>query len=289
LFNELLAILFCLTVGPVSDAGFSATTQPASMSSIRTHAHNDYQHPRPLLDALDLGYTSIEADVALDDGVLYVTHDEKEITKSRTLKSLYLDPLRDRVKRNGGWIYPDRRQVILLIDLKTEAEPTYAALGELLKQYPELFTCYRNGKRIERAVTAVVSGNHPPLAVMKKEAVRYAEYDGRLLDLASPHPATLISMISDNWEKTFKWRGAGPIPAAERIKLRKIVALAHRKNRIVRFWATDVGPPADQRALWTELIEAGVDLISTDKLGDLKVFLETAKHNKKPSSLKPTG
>jgi hypothetical protein len=27
------------------------------------HAHNDYHHPRPLLDALDAGFCSVEADV----------------------------------------------------------------------------------------------------------------------------------------------------------------------------------------------------------------------------------
>ena len=32
------------------------------------HAHNDYEHERPLLDALDQGFTSIEADVFLVEG-----------------------------------------------------------------------------------------------------------------------------------------------------------------------------------------------------------------------------
>ena len=29
----------------------------------RGHAHNDYAHERPLLEALDNGFTSIEADI----------------------------------------------------------------------------------------------------------------------------------------------------------------------------------------------------------------------------------
>ena len=34
----------------------------------QAHAHNDYEHPRPLLDALDHGFCSVEADVFLTDG-----------------------------------------------------------------------------------------------------------------------------------------------------------------------------------------------------------------------------
>ena len=39
----------------------------------RAHAHNDYEHPRPLLDALDHRFGSVEADIYLVDGQLLVT------------------------------------------------------------------------------------------------------------------------------------------------------------------------------------------------------------------------
>src|SRR5712692_10174041 len=38
------------------------------------HAHNDYEHKRPLLDALDHGFCSVEADVFLDGDALLVGH-----------------------------------------------------------------------------------------------------------------------------------------------------------------------------------------------------------------------
>ena len=41
----------------------------------QAHAHNDYEHDRPLRDALDPGFTSVEADVWLVDGKLLVAHD----------------------------------------------------------------------------------------------------------------------------------------------------------------------------------------------------------------------
>ena len=44
------------------------------------------------------------------------------IDETRTLESLYLNPLRERVKARGGSVYGDGKLFHLLIDLKTEAE-----------------------------------------------------------------------------------------------------------------------------------------------------------------------
>ncbi|VXC12011.1 exported hypothetical protein [Arthrobacter sp. 9AX] len=58
-----------------------------------TDAHNDYEHDRPLFDALEHGFTSVEADVWLVDGELRVAHDLADAKQGVTLESLYLDPL----------------------------------------------------------------------------------------------------------------------------------------------------------------------------------------------------
>ena len=62
----------------------------------QAHAHNDYEHARPLLDALDHGFCGVEADIYLVDGKLLVAHDRKDLRPERTLQALYLDPLRER-------------------------------------------------------------------------------------------------------------------------------------------------------------------------------------------------
>src|SRR5687767_4507998 len=71
----------------------------------RAHAHNDYEHTRPLLEALAHGFCSVEADVHLIDGQLLVAHDRKDVQSERTLTKLYLEPLRERVRQNAGRIY----------------------------------------------------------------------------------------------------------------------------------------------------------------------------------------
>src|SRR5213079_469657 len=118
-------------------AGFALASALASCSPLapeqprpltRVHAHNDYLHPRPLFDALDHGFCSVEADIHLVAGKLLVAHDVNKTNPDRTLQSLYLDPLRQRIKSNHGRVYKDGPTVVLLIDIKTPFDVTYPAL-----------------------------------------------------------------------------------------------------------------------------------------------------------------
>ena len=71
---------------------------------------------------------------------LLVAHDLEEVDPSRTLEELYLRPLRERVDANGGSVHPGAPPFLLLIDVKSGAEPTYARLHPLLRRYADLFT-----------------------------------------------------------------------------------------------------------------------------------------------------
>ncbi|MFJ3672676.1 phosphatidylinositol-specific phospholipase C/glycerophosphodiester phosphodiesterase family protein [Streptomyces sp. NPDC090106] len=241
----------------------------------RAHAHNDYEHPRPLLDALDHRFGSVEADVFLVDGQLLVAHEVTDLDPARTLESLYLAPLAARVRANRGSVYRGHRHPLqLLVDIKTEGAATYLELDRQLRRYRHLFTTYAHGRVRPGAVTAVVSGDRAARTPMEAQTVRHAFYDGRLSDLGSPAPASFISLISDNWTLNFSWQGVGEFPAAERARLRSLVDAAHARGRQVRFWATpDLAGPA-RDALWAELLAAGVDYLNTDDLAGLEAFLD---------------
>ncbi|MCC8339943.1 phosphatidylinositol-specific phospholipase C/glycerophosphodiester phosphodiesterase family protein [Streptomyces sp. R1] len=244
----------------------------------RAHAHNDYEHPRPLLDALDHRFGSVEADIYLVDGQLLVAHDPEDLDPSRTLESLYLDPLAARVRAHHGRVYRrDRGALQLLIDIKTEGESTYLELDRRLRRYPHLFTSYAHGRVFPGAVTAVVSGDRAARAPMEAQRTRRAFYDGRLTDLGTAAPASFVPLISDNWTLNFTWQGVGAFPAAERRKLREIVGAAHARGQRVRFWATPdaAGPARD--AVWAELVAAGVDHLNTDDLAGLEAFLDARR------------
>jgi len=238
----------------------------------RAYAHNDYEHDRPLYDALDHGFNSVEADIFLVDDDLFVAHNRRDITSERTLRRLYLDPLRERAKHNGGRVYPNGAQFTLLIDIKTGAVETYKTLDRILAEYRDIFTSFGPDGRSGKAVLAIISGNRPR-EFMESQKFRYAGCDGRLMDLESESPADLIPMISDNWKKYFKWNGTGEMPAEEHDRLREIVQKAHEKGRLVRFWSTPDNPSPAREALWSELLSAGVDLLNTDDLEGLRQFL----------------
>ncbi len=241
---------------------------PAPVVPLRqAHAHNDYEHKRPLLDALEQGFCSVEADVFLVDGKLLVGHTTLDLRPERTLEALYLDPLRQRARAHGGRIYPGGPTMFLLIDVKSEAKATWAALAEVLARYDDLLSVRRDGKFEPRAVTVVISGNRDKEGIAAQK-MRRAGIDGRPEDLASEAPADLIPWISAGWGTLFKWNGKGPLPEAERARLREHVQKAHARGRLVRFWATPEGP-----AVWEELLAAGVDLINTDQLAELRQFL----------------
>jgi hypothetical protein len=260
------AALFCLLTGAL----FAADPVPLP----RAHAHNDYEHRRPLLDALERGFCSVEADVWLVKGQLLVAHDLKDIHPERTLEMLYLDPLNQRAEQNGGRIFRGGPTLTLLIDVKSDATNTYVALRGILARYRKILTEFRPDNTRTNAVTVIISGNRAR-GLMTKEPVRLAACDGRLADLesgASPH---LIPLISDSWSAHFKWRAGqeeGPLAEVERLKLRQIVKRVHQQGRRLRFWAVP-----DSAVSWKELLHADVDLINTDDLAGLQTFLSLSK------------
>jgi hypothetical protein len=258
----LAAAMVCAAVDV---AAGSDTVRPLAQA----HAHNDYLHTRPLVDALDHGFTSVEADIYLVDGKLLVAHEKRDLKPERTLQGLYLDPLRERVRAGGGSVYRDGGPFTLLIDIKSEGEATYIQLSKVLADYADMISVVREGKLETKAVNVIISGNRPR-ELMSAERVRYAGLDGRWSDLESDLPANFLPLVSDNWALYFKWRGQGPISDAERAKLDSAVAKAHAHGRKIRFWAAPDSPSA-----WRLLSASGVDLINTDNLAGLEGFLRS--------------
>lgn len=265
-FVALTAVSALVTLAAEPARPSAATPLP------RAHAHNDYEHPRPLLDALDQGFCSVEADVWLVDGALLVAHDREQVKPERTLQALYLDPLRDRVKLNAGTVHPGGPGFTLLIDFKSEAEDTYKILRDRLASYDGLFTRFTATSTTPGPVTVILSGDRPT-ATVASEPSRLCAIDGRLADLSADPLASvhLLPLVSQSWSPTFHDFKDGALSQADRAKLRETVAAAHRQGRRLRFW----GVP-DQPFAWKELHDAGVDLINTDNLAGLRAFLTAA-------------
>jgi glycerophosphoryl diester phosphodiesterase len=234
------------------------------------HAHNDYVHERPLLDALDQGFVSVEADVWLIDGELYVYHDLPERpAESRRLEELYLKPLLKRVTRNQGDVYPGyAAPFYLMIDFKSEAVSTYEALLPLLMKYSDMLATVSNGNEDSgKPVKVFISGSRPVNQVMKAE-VAFAAIDGRPEDLGKGFDPALMPVVSQSMLKYSRWRGAGDMPEADKYKIKALADRAHAEGKKLRLWANP-----DTENGWKILMELGVDLINTDKLEAFSRFM----------------
>jgi hypothetical protein len=233
----------------------------------RAHAHNDYLHARPLLDALSFGFCSVEADIWLVDGELLVAHDRSAVDPARTLEKLYLQPLWERFQANGGRIYPEPAAFTLLVDIKASGAETFRVLDGKLARYDPMLTHFADDATTAGAVTVIVSGERA-IDVILASSPRRAGIDGRLSDLGGPLNRHQMPLVSDNWTLHFGWMGRGEISAAEASELDAVVAKAHEGGMRIRFWNI---PQAE--AVWSRLYDAGVDLLNADDLGGLYAVL----------------
>lgn len=234
----------------------------------RAHSHNDYYRPRPLFDALDNGFCSIEADIHIVNGDLLVAHDLDKCKPNKNLINMYLKPIFERVQKNNGHVYADPSEFWLLIDIKSEPESTYSLLKEQLLPYKNFLTRIEDGKKIQGAVTIVISGA-VPRETIEKEKDRYTFIDGRLRDIEINPSSDLVPWISDNWSSIFSWKGKGEFPPQELNRLKEIISKVHQQGKKLRFW----GAPQTQEC-WEILYSEGVDFLNTDFPKRLSEFLK---------------
>lgn len=233
------------------------------------HAHNDYEQSRPLWDALDQGFTSVEADVYLINDSLFVAHERPTFNNpAHTLENLYLKPLTERINQNNQQVYAGYKgPFYLMIDFKTEAESTYKALEKLLQKYSGILTSYKGNNAKAGAVNVFISGNRP-IETLKKSKERLAAFDGRPADLGKKISRELMPVVSDNYSNHLTWRGKGEMPDEQFQKLSQLVQKVHAEGKKLRLWACPEDP-----AVWKKLREAGADFLSTDQLELVREFL----------------
>ena len=280
LLSNLLVAVVILTSFSIFSLGCQSSHNTEHSSAYisplhKAHSHNDYEQDRPLFEALDHGFCSVEADVHLVNGILLVAHDADEVDTARTLSSLYLEPLRKRIDQFNGSVYPAEPDISiqLLIDFKSPGPSTYMALKGELEKYRMYLTRFENGELKQGPITIVISGNRP-IQMVASDTSRLAFIDGRLADLNSGPGPELMPLISSSWSDTFTWKGNGPMPAVEKSKLEELVKQTHAQGKKLRFW----GHP-DVPAVWRQLNELEMDWINTDNIGSMASYLRSDVKN----------
>lgn len=234
---------------------------------VHAHAHNDYEHERPLLDALDARFYSVEADVFFSDGRFEVSHGGLSGSKG-TLQALYLDPLQERVTANGGSVHGDGLPITLWIDFKDNHAQLPETLEALLAGYPML-TSIDGETRREGAVNVILTGDAAAKKAFVEQPVRHAVRDSNDFSPEDPPADSRWEAYALSWGGYLGWNGKGEPSDEEARRLGCIVETAHEKGRKVRFY----GAP-DRPEVWGKMVEYGVDFIHTDKLAELEAFLE---------------
>ncbi|KAH8807042.1 hypothetical protein DL96DRAFT_1629577 [Flagelloscypha sp. PMI_526] len=260
-----------LTLAVLSFAALAAT------APLPIHSHNDYTRNVPLMDALDNSVTSIEADLWLKDGQLYVAHTEGDINKSITFTSLYVQPILDIIE--GRKASPIKLSVEnplqLLIDFKSDGNASYGPILAALEPLRSAghLTTFKDGVLKQGAVTAIGSGN-TPLAKVLAASPRDLFFDAPLATLTSTPPAPGV-----DWSKELSplasvdfgsvngvlgtiYTGIfGTVTSDVHDKIVKQIQEAHAKGVKTRYWDAP-----NKEKLYIELLHDGSDWLNTDHL-----------------------
>ncbi len=247
-----------------------ATTYYSNNPLSQAHAHNDYQHPNPLSDALNYGFTSIEVDVYLMKGKLYVTHNRPIFPNSqKTLSKMYLEPLLERYQSNDGKFFKNSNQPIsLMIDIKNRRHQTYEALKKAIEPFHEMLSSWENNIACTRGVNIILSGKRPIRQVIN-ETKRWVQLDGRLCDLGKHYDPELMPIVSGHYDDICNapWL----FRQCHHIKLKNISTIAKKvaaEGKKLRIWKTP-----ENTDTWNALLDKGVDIINSDSLQLLSNFL----------------
>lgn len=263
---------------------------PARQKGI--HSHNDYWRALPFYTALSVGCTSIEADVWLYNGTLYVGHEPSALTTPRTFEALYIKPLVDVLARqnpssrfvpaptlHGVFDGYSAQTLFLFVDVKTSGDETWPYVLDALQ--PLRAAGYLS--RVENAsstaityapVTVVGTGNTPLDGVLHPAStstavLRDAFYDAQLpaLNSTSRDITGLVSPIAstDFAAQLGAVRDvSGAFNASQLALLRAQVAGAHAKGIKVRYWDLPAWPIGLRNGVWKQLWNEGVDFINAD-------------------------
>ena len=223
---------------------FSAKAQ-STKNAVYIHSHNDYLREQPLIEALNAGAKSIEADLFLIDGKLYVAHTKEEIASENTFENIYILPLKKYLLKQD-----EKQDFHLMLDIKTEAVSTLNEIQKILLKYPGVFS--------DSGIKVIISGNRPNPAFYKNYA-SFIFFDGRNPSDAKGINAEKIAMISQNLSAFTHWRGEGKLSSNENQKLVEFVNACHEVQKPVRFWNT-----GDNEKMYDLLITIGADYINTD-------------------------
>jgi alkaline phosphatase len=250
-------------LGLLASICITVNAQTREYTVADAHSHNDYKNNIPFLRAYEKGFGSIEADVFAVNNQLMVAHDKKDISASRSLKILYIDPLIEKFKRD------DQRKLRLLIEIKEDHKAILPLVIKELKPLEKYFSYPGHLGRLSIVMTGAV----PPAAELNNYP-DWISFDVDHLNGFTPKQWQKIGLVSFPFGKYTKWNGKGVLNRDEINRIKGGIDSVHNSGKMIRFWETP-----DTKSSWLALIRLGVDVIGTDKVEELGDFLNKKPHD----------
>lgn len=228
----------------------------------KIHSHNDYRQEVPFYEAYSQGIDCIECDMFHIKGSKFlVGHDMKDLDEAMTFDKVYLKPVVNLFRNNGGhaWLYAPGKKLTLMVEIKSKDPKAYLkALRKKLSGYRDVF----DPKSNPDACGLMITGYNLPYDSFTKYPayfkfdVQYTECDGKDL---SPEQMAHVATFSTNFSKISKWNGKGEFSTKDRETVQRLIDEVHSMGKGIRFW----GAPDTEEA-WKTFSEMGVDYINTD-------------------------
>ncbi len=225
--------------------------QQSAAQEIIAHAHNDYEKPQPLWNALAHDFHSLEIDIARYGQELVVTHTLDSLAFKPTLQELYIEPL-------ISYLDTASRSLWLLVDLKSYDRETLDLLHALLVRHDDVFLG-RQDNIGSKPVQVILSGEMPRAEIIADDRYSYFFIDGRIENLGQGYKAHTMPLISANFTSLSSWTGEKEMNLEDEKKLRDLVRTVKAENKKLRFWKTN-----DSEEVWKKLMALGVHVIGVD-------------------------
>ncbi|KXG50095.1 uncharacterized protein PGRI_060620 [Penicillium griseofulvum] len=265
----LSSVVVALLAGP--DPAIAAITSSLQSILRNTHGSSDYGYP-----------TDITRDI------LPVGHDESALTGSRTLESLYINPILDILERqnpespfitsptkNGVWDTVPDQTLYFFIDVKTSGSETFEAVIAALQPLREkgYLTTVKDGKTVTNGPVTVIGTGETPFDMVAPIKDRDYFFDAPLANLNDPQYAGVTGVISPVASTDFQ-KAVGkitvdtdPILSDDQLKaLRDQIATANERGIGARYWNTPYFPIRTRNLVWRTLLREGVILLNADDL-----------------------
>lgn len=254
--RRFISIMVCMTLS------LAVAAQEKNYTVANAHSHNDYAQQHPFTTAYNAGFGSIEADILLWHDSLIVGHSFHDTLYRRTIQSLYLDSLQEKLKMHKGYPYKDSsRYLQLMIDIKTDSIATLKKLVAILSTYPDLITAHH--------LYFTISGNRPSPDSFNTYP-SFIWFDADMQRTYNAQAMKKIVMISDDLKNYTKWNGKTELSALDKKVLLSKIDEIHRLQKKVRFWDAPDFPQA-----WAQLMQLKVDFINTDNIDQLSDFFKS--------------